>query len=186
MFIDALSRHEFVSTLDGFTGYHQIRIVEDDRSKTAFRCPGSLGLNEYVAMPFGLKNVGATYPIAMNLIFNEMVGNFMEVCIDDVLVKSHDLSKHLEHLILDFERIRKFNLKMNPLKCAFGVKASNFLGFLVHRNCIELDQNKAKAILKASPTTNKKKLQKFLGQINYVRRTLKDMGVTRVLVLGDS
>ena len=79
MLIDAASRHELVLTLDGFTGYHQIRIAEDDRSKTAFRCPGSVRLYEYVAMPFGLKNEGATYQRAMNLIFDEMIGDFMNV-----------------------------------------------------------------------------------------------------------
>uniref|UniRef100_A0A803N0Z2 Reverse transcriptase domain-containing protein n=1 Tax=Chenopodium quinoa TaxID=63459 RepID=A0A803N0Z2_CHEQI len=166
--IDASSRHEFVSTLDGLARYHQIWIAEDDRSKTVFRCPGSLGLYEYVAMSFGLKNAGATYQRAMNLIFDEMIGNFIKVYINDVLVKSHDLSKQLEHLILAFERMRNFNLKMNPLKCAFGVKASNFLGFLVDRNGIEDDENKAKVVLEASPPTNKKELQKFMGQINYV------------------
>uniref|UniRef100_A0A803MNB4 Reverse transcriptase domain-containing protein n=1 Tax=Chenopodium quinoa TaxID=63459 RepID=A0A803MNB4_CHEQI len=127
-------------------------------------------------MPFGLKNAGATYQRAMNLIFDEMIGDFMEVYIDDVLVKFHDLSKHLEHLILPFERMRKFNLKMNPLKCAFGFKASNFLGFLVHKNSIEVDQNKAKAVLEASPPANKKELQKFPGQINYVRREKSSNG----------
>uniref|UniRef100_A0A803N7N4 Reverse transcriptase domain-containing protein n=1 Tax=Chenopodium quinoa TaxID=63459 RepID=A0A803N7N4_CHEQI len=137
MLIDASSRHEFVSTLDGFVGYNQKRIAEDDRSKTAFRCPGSLRLYEYVY-------------------------------IDYVLVKSYDLSKHLEHFILAFEMMRKLNMKMNPLKCAFGVKASNFLGFFVHKNGIEVDQNKAKAVLEASPPTNKKELHKFLGKINYV------------------
>uniref|UniRef100_A0A803N4M1 Uncharacterized protein n=1 Tax=Chenopodium quinoa TaxID=63459 RepID=A0A803N4M1_CHEQI len=59
MLINALSRHEFVSTLDGFTRYHQIRIAKDDRSKTTFRFPVSLGLYEYMAMPFELKNAGA-------------------------------------------------------------------------------------------------------------------------------
>ena len=68
----------------------------------------------------------------------------MEIYIDDVLVKSGSASGHVEHLIRAFERMRKFNLKMNPLKCAFGVKASNFLGFLVHKNGIKIDQNKEK------------------------------------------
>lgn len=170
MLVDAASRQELVSTLDGFAGYHQIKIDEGDRSKTAFRCPGSVGLSEYVDMPFGLKNTGATYQRAMNLIFDEMIGYFMEIYIDEVLVKSGSASEHEEHLVRAFERMRRFSLKMNPLKCVFGVKASNFLGFLVHKNGIEIDQNKAKAILKAQPPQTKREFRKFLGQINYVRR----------------
>ncbi|XP_059627524.1 uncharacterized protein LOC132270362 [Cornus florida] len=69
-----------------------------------------------------------------------------------------------------FERMRQHKLKMNPLKCAFGVSAGNCLGFLVHQRGIELDQNKAKAIIEAKPPTTKKELQRFLGQVGYLRR----------------
>lgn len=58
---------------------------------------------------------------------------------------------------------------MNPLKCTFGVTAGNFLGFLVHRKGIEVDKNKARAIINASPPKNKKELQRFLGQVNFLR-----------------
>ena len=59
--IDATSRYEYISSMDGYAGYHQLRIVQEDCNKTTFRCLKSLGLFEYVAMPFGLKNAGATY-----------------------------------------------------------------------------------------------------------------------------
>ncbi|KAB2604032.1 hypothetical protein D8674_042381 [Pyrus ussuriensis x Pyrus communis] len=62
------------------------------------------------------------------------------------------------------------NLKMNPAKCAFGVSAGNFLGFLVHHRGIEVDANKARAIISAPPPTTKKQLQSLLGQINFLRR----------------
>ena len=64
---------------------------------------------------------------------------------------------------------------MNPLKCAFWVKASNFQGFLIHKNEVEIDQNKAKAVVAAKPTSNKKELQRFLGQVNYVRRFMANL-----------
>ena len=60
--------------------------------------------------------------------------------------------------------MRRHQLKMNPLKCAFGVKASNFLRFLVHNRGIEIDKNKAKAIMQAKPPTNKKELQRLLAK----------------------
>ncbi|KAM1944668.1 hypothetical protein ACFX15_012871 [Malus domestica] len=66
--------------------------------------------------------------------------------------------------------MRQHNLKMNPAKCAFGVSAGNFLGFLVHHRGIEVDENKARAIINAPPPTTKKQLQSLLGKINFLRR----------------
>ena len=64
---------------------------------------------------------------------------------------------------------------MNPLKCAFGVMAGNFLGFLVHNRGIAVDKNKAKAILQVKPLSNKKELQRLLGQINFLRRFIANV-----------
>ena len=83
-------------------------------------------------MPFGLKNVGATYQRVMNVIFHDMLGHHMEVYIDDIIVKSKRDNEHVDHLRKSFERMRHHQLKINPLKCAFEVHARNFLGFLVH------------------------------------------------------
>ena len=69
-----------------------------------------------------------------------------------------------------FLRMRRHQLKMNPLKCAFRVKVGNLMGFLVHNRAIKIDKNKAKAIMQEKPPTNKKELQRLLGQINFLRR----------------
>ena len=94
----------------------------------AFRCPGFVGLFEWVVMTFGLKNVGATYQCAMNLIFHDLLGIIIEIYIDDIIVKLADL----DPLRLAFEKMRQFGLKMNPLKCAFGISAFKFQGFIIH------------------------------------------------------
>ncbi|GKV33998.1 hypothetical protein SLEP1_g42429 [Rubroshorea leprosula] len=112
------------------SGYNQIFIVDADVPKTAFRCPSAVGTFEWVMMPFGLKNAGATYQRAMNAIFHDMIGKFMEIYIDDVVVKSNGEADHLVHLRKSFERMRQHGLKMNPLRCAFGVSVGNFLGVL--------------------------------------------------------
>ena len=104
--------------------------------KIAFRSPGAIGTYEWVVMPFSLKNVGATYQRAMNSIFNDFIETFMQVYIDDIVVKSISGSSHLDHLLQSFERMRKYGLKMNPLKCAFFVQAGDFLGFVVHKKGI--------------------------------------------------
>ena len=83
-------------------------------------------------MPFGLKNAGATYQRAKKAIFHDMLGHHMETYIDDIVVKSKKAAKHVNHLRKSFEMMRLHQLKLNPLKCDFGVQAGNFLGFLVH------------------------------------------------------
>ena len=107
--------------MDGHSGYNQILIAENYVHKTAFRCPCSIGTFEWVVMPFGLKNAGATYQRVMNSIFHDMIGKYMEVYIDDIVVKSQNFDKLLRNLEQAFIRMRKHQLKMNPLKCAFGV-----------------------------------------------------------------
>jgi hypothetical protein len=78
------------------------------------------------------ENAGAMYQCTMNLIFHDLLGIVVEVYIDDIVVKSVGLDDHLADLRLMFERMQKYSLKMNPLKCAFGVSARKFLGFIVH------------------------------------------------------
>ena len=90
-------------------------------------------------MTFGLKNAGATYQRAMNLIFHDLLGIIVEVNIDDVVVKSTCLNSHLANLRLAFEKMRRYGLKMNPLKCAFGVSAGKFLDFITRENGVEID-----------------------------------------------
>ena len=122
---DAAAGHQIISFMDGNAGYNQIFM-------TAFRCPGHVGLFEWIVMTFGLKNAGATYQRAMNFIFREFIGKLVEIYIDDVVVKSGDFIKHLVVLRKVLECTRKHGLKMNPNKCAFGVSAGQFLGFMVH------------------------------------------------------
>ena len=66
-------------------------------------------------MPIGLKNVGATYQITMNSMFHDVIEDFMQVYIDDIVVKSSSEDKHLDHLRRSFERMRQYGLKMNSL-----------------------------------------------------------------------
>ena len=155
--------------MDGHYGYNQISMAESDIHKTTFRCPGSIGIYEWEKMSFGLTNAAATYQRAMDYIFGDLIGDSIEVYIDDIMVKSADIDAHIQDLRKVFERMRPHNLRMNPAKCAFGVKAGHFLGFLVHNKGIEVDANKAKAILEARPPTNKKELQRFIGQVGFLR-----------------
>jgi hypothetical protein len=119
--------------------------------QNGFHCPGFIGLFEWVIMTFGLKNAGATYQSAMNLIFRDLLGIILEVYIDDVVVKSDSMDSHLANLRLALERMRRYGLKMNPLKCAFGVFAGKFLGFIIHEHGIEINPIKIESINKVKP-----------------------------------
>jgi hypothetical protein len=152
---DALG-HKVLSFLDGNASYNQIFMAEEDMYKMAFRCPSFVGLFELVVMTFGLKNIGATYQRAMNLIFHELLGIIVEVYIDNIVVKSASLDSHLADLRLAFEKMCQYGHKMNPLKCAFGVSAGKFLGFIIHEHGIEIYPKPIESMKKVKATTCKK------------------------------
>jgi hypothetical protein len=85
--------------------------------------------------------LGATYQRVMNLIFHELLGIIVEVYIDDIVVKSMAFDSHLADLRKAFDKMHRYGLKMNPHKCAFGVLAGKFLGFIIHEHGIEVDHN---------------------------------------------
>jgi hypothetical protein len=132
MLINNASGHRVINFLDGNAGYNQIFMAEEDMSKIAFRCPGFISLFEWVVMTFGLKNAGTTYQRAMNLIFHDLLGIVLEIYIDDDIVKSDSINTHLVDLRLAIARMRRYGLKINPLKCVFGVSAGKSLGFIIH------------------------------------------------------
>jgi hypothetical protein len=107
---DALG-HWVISFLDGNAGYNQIFMAKEDISKMAFICSGFVSLFEWVVMTFGLKNAGATYQGAMNLIFHDLIRVIMEVYIDDIVIKSAVHKSHLTNLRLAFERMHRYGLK---------------------------------------------------------------------------
>ena len=126
-------------------------------------------------MTFGLKNAGATYQRAMNLIFHDLLGVILEVYIDDIVIKLASLDHHLADLKLALERMCRYGLKTNPLKCAFGVSAGRFLGFIIHEKGIEIDPKRIESLKKVEAPTCKKDLQKFLGKVNFLRRFISNL-----------
>ena len=127
--VDALVGHGMLSLLDAFSSYHQIPMHPPDAEKTSFITPHRLYC--YSVMPFGLKNAGATYQRLVTKMFRPLLGSTMEVYIDDMLVKSKQRPDHATHLQQAFDILREYGMKLNPLKCAFGVSAGKSLGFMV-------------------------------------------------------
>ena len=104
---------------------------KDDAEKTDFIT--SWGVYNYKVMYFGLKNVSAAYMKAMNTLFHNLIHKKIEVYVADVIIKSKEILNHLVDLRKFFARLRKYNLKLNPAKCVFGVPAGKLLGFIVSR-----------------------------------------------------
>ena len=127
--VDASARHGMLSFLDAFSGYHQIPMHPLDAEKTSFITPH--GLYCYNVMSFSLKNVTATYQRLVTKMFQPLLGSTMEVYSDDMLVKSKQHPVHATHLQQTFDLLKEYGMKLNPLKCAFGVSADRFLGFMV-------------------------------------------------------
>jgi hypothetical protein len=108
MLINNASGHREISFLDGNVGYNEIFMAKQDMSKMTFCCSGFIGLFEWVVMTFGLKNAGATYQRAMNLIFHDSLGIILEICIDDVIVKSDSMDNHLTDLRFAIKRMHRY------------------------------------------------------------------------------
>ena len=121
-------------------------------------------------MPFGLKNTGATYQRLVNRMFQKQIGTSMEVYIDDMLVKSTTAELHIAHLFEAFQILREYNMKLNLAKCAFGVSAGKFLGFIVNNRGIEANPDKIKVVLDMPPPSSIKEVQRLTGRIAALSR----------------
>ena len=150
-----------LSFMDAFSRYHQIPMHPLNAEKTSFITPH--GLYCYNVMPFGLKNVGATYQRLVTKMFRPLLDSNMEVYIDDMMVKSKQRLDHATHLQQAFDLLREYGMKLNPLKCAFGVSADRFLGFMVTQRGIEANPMQLKAILQSPAPNSKKEIQRLTG-----------------------
>ncbi|KAL6323362.1 hypothetical protein AAG906_029369 [Vitis piasezkii] len=139
-----------LSFLDAFSGYHQILMRQPDEEKIIFITPHRL--YSYRVMPFGLKNVGATYQRLMTKIFKPLIR-----CISRT---RNELAQHLDEI---FHLMRGYNMKLNPTKCVFGVNTSKFLGFIVTQRGIEVNPNQIKVVMETSVPSCNKELQRLIG-----------------------
>ena len=168
LIVDAIAGHELLSFMDAFSGYNQISMDSNDQEKTSFVT--EQGTYYYWVMPFGLKNSGATYQRLVNRMFQKQIGTSMEVYIDDMLVKSTKAELHIAHLAEAFQILKKYNMKLNLAKCAFGVSAEKFLGFIVNNRGTEANPDKIKVVLDMLPPSNINEIQCLTGRIVELRR----------------
>ncbi|PKA56162.1 RNA-directed DNA polymerase like [Apostasia shenzhenica] len=172
--VDRTVGYEVMSFLDAFSGYHQIWMAEGDEEKTAFIT--DCRTYYYRVMPFGLKNVGATYQRMIDAVFKNQRGRNLEAYVDDILVKSKTLTEHLRDLRETLDTLRRYNLKLNPAKCTFGAASGKVLGYLVSVRGIEANPYKISVILSMLSPKTTKEIQKLAGRINSLGRFISKAG----------
>ena len=171
--VDNTANFALFSFMDGFSGYNQIKMAPEDMEKTTFVT--LWGTFCYKVMSFGLKNAGATYQRAMVALFHDMMHQEIEVYVDDIIAKSKSEEEHLVNLRKLFERLKKYQLRLNPAKCTFGVKSGKLLGFIVSQKGIEVDPEKVKAILEMPEPRTERQVRGFLGRLNYIARFISQL-----------
>ena len=166
--VDATVGHPRMSFLDALQDYHQISLAAEDQEKTAFVTP--VRNYHYKVMPFGLKNAGSTYQRMMTRMFEQQMGKIIEVCIDDMVVKSKLVADHIRDLGEVFQILRKYKLRLSASKCSFGVGSGKFLGYMVTHRGIEVNPNQIRAIHSLQPPQNPKEVQKLTCMIAALNR----------------
>ncbi|XP_057742915.1 uncharacterized protein LOC130961187 [Arachis stenosperma] len=168
--VDNASGYNALSFLDAYSSYNQILMHPKDKDKTAFIT--ELGNYCYTVMPFGLKNARATYQRLMDKVFSKQIGRNLEVYVDDMVVKTEQESTHDADLEEVLGQLRKHNMRLNPEKCAFGVKGGKFLGFMLTSRGIEANPEKCEAIINMRPPRTLKEVQRLNGRLAALSRFL--------------
>ncbi|GJT02861.1 putative reverse transcriptase domain-containing protein [Tanacetum coccineum] len=165
---DQLQGSRYFSKIDLRSGYHQLRVHEDDIPKTAFRT--RYGHFEFTVMPFGLTNAPAVFMDLMNRVCKPYLDKFVIVFIDDILIYSKTKEDHEVHLGLVLELLRKEKLYAKFSKCEFWLQEVHFLGHVVNQNGIHVDPSKIEAVKNWKTPTTPSEIRSFLGLAGYYRR----------------
>nr|GFB54676.1 putative reverse transcriptase domain-containing protein [Tanacetum cinerariifolium] len=153
------------------SGYHQLRVREEDIPKTAFRT--RYGHYEFQVMPFGLTNAPAVFMDLMNQVCKPYLDKFMIVFIDDILIYSKDEKEHEEHLKVILELLKKEELYAKFSKCEFRILKVQFLGHVIDSQGIHVDPAKIEFVKDWASPKSPTEIRQFLGLARYYRRFIE-------------
>ncbi|GKE78724.1 putative reverse transcriptase domain-containing protein [Tanacetum coccineum] len=169
---DQLQGSSVYSKIDLRSGYHQLRVRDEDIPKTAFKM--RYRNYEFQVIPFGLTNAPAVFMDLMNRVCKPYLDKFVIVFIDDILIYSRNKEEHADHLRIILELLKKEKLYAKFSKCDFWISIVQFLGHIIDSQGIHVDPAKIEAVKKwASPTTPTE-IRQFLGLTGYYQRFIKD------------
>ncbi|GJW74163.1 putative reverse transcriptase domain-containing protein [Tanacetum coccineum] len=169
---DQLQGARYFSKIDLRSGYHQLRVHDDDISKTAFRTP--YGHFKFTVMPFGLTNAPVVFMDLMNRVCKPYLDKFVIVFIDDILIYSKMKEDHENHLKLMLELLRKEKLYAKFSKSEFWLQKVHFLGHLVNHKGIHMDPSKIEVVKSWKAPTTPSKVRSFFGLAGYYRRFIEN------------
>lgn len=176
--LERLANHSFFCFLDEYSGYHQISIHPNDQSKTTITCP--YGTYAYLRMSFGLCNTLASFRRCMMCIFSYMIGEIMEVFMDNFSVYGKTFDPCLENQDRILQWCQEKDLMLNWDKCHFMVREGIVLGHLISELGLDVDKAKIEVIEKLPPPINVKVICSFLGHAGFYRPFVKDFSqITR-------
>jgi len=170
--IDFLWDAKVFSTLDCNSGYWQIPVADEDRDKKTFVCHE--GAYRYIRLPFGLSNAPATFQRAIDMILGELKWKSCLVYLDDIIVFSQSAGKHVEHIREVFTTLRGAGVFLKAKKCHLFQEEAEYLGHIVGRGELKVQDKKIRGLKEASTPRCKKDLRSFLGMCNVYRRFVKD------------
>ncbi|GJU24574.1 putative reverse transcriptase domain-containing protein [Tanacetum coccineum] len=168
---DQLQGSSVYSKIDLRSGYHQLRVREEDIPKTAFRT--RYGHYEFQVMPFGLTNAPTVFMDLMNRVCKPYLDKFVIVFIDDILIYSKNKQEHEEHLKLILELLKKEELYAKFSKCEFWIPKVQFLGHVIDSEGIHVDPAKIESIKDWTSPKSPTEIRQFLGLAGYYRRFIE-------------
>ncbi|KAJ1591428.1 hypothetical protein NDA12_005916 [Ustilago hordei] len=163
-----LRKARIYTKLDLRAAYNLIWIAKGDEWKTAFGT--QLGLYEYLVMPFGLANAPAHFQSFINDIFQDIIGVYVVVYLDDFLIFSNTEEAHVKHVTEVHTRLRSNRLFAKLSKCEFHTKIVKFLGYIIKPTGIEMDPEKVHTVKEWPMPESIHDIQRFLGFANFYRR----------------